>query len=429
MKRFPFAAAVILLLAAEAVHAVERAPPTIFSTSRRFAVTGLPPADAATLAAWADDVADKVEAATSSQIPFGAAEYISLRALAISNEAPRVTRAEGYLDGRLQQRLVLVNPAQVDQEDVLEGLCILLLDRQVAGHQSSAEKSIALARAPEWLPVGLAQNLYKELRARNNQTVLDLWDQDVRISLSRVTTLNMLPPGRWREKYFCGLAVGLLLTRPDYPQRWREMILQLARGEAVSADWLSAAYFEQKSRDELEPMWAKWIDAQRGVVFDFAGREQRQLEQLTTLLLIEPARLGIEVPKDVMVPLTPRALIQHRKEDWARALGAAAAMRIKLVGLGQAPEFQSIVAQYNAFFELLGSKKGARAEKELGAMVKGADEALAAYRSRRQSEQQYLNSVSRWHELDERAMSEARNAPALPEREQVEQYMDALERE
>ncbi len=402
--------------------AVAPAAQTVFSGSHRFAVSGLSAVDGTTLAAWADDVLSRVESATGTPVDFGAGEYIAIRALSASNQPPQVTRAQGFLDGRLQQRLVVNRPAEVDQEDVMESLCALLLDRQAIGMQPSGERAAALARVPAWMAVGLAQNLFKELRARNVKAALDLEAHDVHVEFARILELSALPPGRWREKYFCGLAVGMLLAAPDLPQRWSALAQRVAARKPVTSEWIASSYLQQTSGEGAEFAWRQWIESQKNMLQEVAGSEGKRVEQLVQLLASQPADFGVVTPKDMASPVTPRQLIEQRKEAWARKFATTAAMQIKLIALGQSPEFQEVVHKYNDFFEQLAS--GKKSAKELMAALSAASQALAVFQAKRQQEHSYLNSVSQWLETEQES-DEA--APPLPQRDEVQRYMDGVE--
>lgn len=114
----------------------------------------------------------------------------------------RFRRAQGWVDGMLQQRLILGRGDELDREDALEGLVWLLLNRWPIQRQSGADRARELATVPDWLSVGVAQNLYAELRARNAATIQTRWREDRLTAWPELVEGEFLPPagGRPRPK-------------------------------------------------------------------------------------------------------------------------------------------------------------------------------------------------------------------------------------
>lgn len=402
---------------------------TVFSPTRRFVVSGLPVADATMLAQWMEDVARRYEEWTRDRLVFRAGEYIAVRTMELPGEPPRVTRAQGYVDGRLHQRLVLVNPAAADQEDLLENLCALLLNRQVAARQTESARASSLGRAPDWIACGTAQNLYKELRARNIRIGLELLDQDLWIPIARVFEQDLLPPGRWREKYFCGLAVAWMWSRADAGERWERLLRAFGSGETLSLSQLANEGFGRDDVLGMDAQWRAWVLSRRDDLYEGSPVEGDRMESLAAVLALPAGEWGVSLPEDTPRPLTPQSLIEQRKESWARAAAAAAGMRLQWVGLGQDPEFQSIIEQYVRFFSAVADRKSVASERTLRRQLEEADRGFARYRAQRQGARQYLNQVGQWLEMDEESVSEAGRAPALPSRTDVQRYMDDVERQ
>jgi hypothetical protein len=420
----------LLVALAAGVAAAEPAPApaqTVFSTSRRFVVSGLPSVDAATLCAWAEDVAERIEARTHTPLGFGDAEYILIRCMdgAESGES-RVVRAQGYVDGRLQQKLVVVRPAAADQEDMIESLCGLIVSRQIAQRQSDAERRRALGHAPDWLAVGLAQNLYRDLRARNTRLAVDLHREGVAPSVSELIGLAQMPPGRWREKYFCGLAVAWLLSQPDLPSHWQALLQRLAGGAPVGPDWIAGEFMRFTGTAALEAGWETRLLQQRQVVFDLAPSREDRVERLSELLRVRPEEYGLALPDGKPGLLVPGDLVSRRREDWVPRLARAVGLRMALLGGGQPQEFQRIVAQYKAFFDALAAEKPRRSERDLRKLLETADAALTTYRLRREQELKYVSDVAIWLDLSG-AATNGISAPALPPRGEVERYLDHME--
>ena len=96
-------------------------PQTVFSTSRRFTITGFSPATAVDLARWADDVADRLAQLTGPQ-PWPRGDYLEIAA---APEAGAVTKSQGIADGRLQRGQCVALLGRISRRDRVHGLvCI-----------------------------------------------------------------------------------------------------------------------------------------------------------------------------------------------------------------------------------------------------------------------------------------------------------------
>ena len=102
---------------------------TIISTSHRFLVSGMSSAENAALATAAEDVADRIESVMGRRMPFQRGQTLQL-SVRYQEDNPRsqVIKAQGWVDRQLAQKLVIINPATADQEDILEGLTAAAAD-------------------------------------------------------------------------------------------------------------------------------------------------------------------------------------------------------------------------------------------------------------------------------------------------------------
>ena len=119
--------------------------PVVISVSHRFIAGGMASPENVSLAASAEETAGKIEEFVGLGIPFAKGESLQMFARWSTNEANgRVIRAQGWVDRALSQKLIIVNPDRADQEDVLEGLCWLLLNRYVISRQTYEQKTTRL---------------------------------------------------------------------------------------------------------------------------------------------------------------------------------------------------------------------------------------------------------------------------------------------
>lgn len=144
-----------------------------------------------------------------------------------------VIKQQGLDDGRLKQKLIIVNSDRVDQEDVLEGLCWLLLNRYIIMKQPRGEDPESM---PDWLSTGLAQHLYPRLRKRNHDAVTALLEESTPVAVEALVSLTYLPYGRWLNKIYLGVFAGWLLDAPDAVQRLGKWFRVLASGRPLTEE-------------------------------------------------------------------------------------------------------------------------------------------------------------------------------------------------
>lgn len=432
MNRF---AVICVMLAAGVVAAPTNELPvrTIFSSTHRFAISGLSGVDSMTLARWAEDVADRLERVLGTSIPFEAGEVLIIRGLEDSRAArPVVEKVQGYFDGRLQQKLVIVRPSGMDQEDALEALCALLLNRCLLARQPVGQRQPRGAVAPDWLSVGLAQNLFKELRARNAGIVQELRDAGNLPAAAEVLDWTVLPPGRWREKYCAGLFVSWLMAQPDTGDRWAGLLRHLAAGGDAGAH-VRSAFLRLSDAAALQQEWNRWVSRQGDVIFEVGGMPARMLEELEGLFVLRPRELGVaatNLPPEIMA----LELIKRRAEPAVAQLAAAAAVKARLVAAGQSEEAARAAETVAAFYTRLaraGKSRGwfgaAPGEAELNGLLAEARKAVMALRKAGEERDRYLNAVDRWVDLQREAAAGApSNAPAAGD--DARRYLDDVER-
>lgn len=398
---------VLVVTSALAQETQEVAPPAApatkvaFSTTRRFVVQGLGAADASSIALWTEEVARRLESLVGRPIPVKGFMPLELVPSRDTGVVARVITAQGFVDGQVQQRIVMVHPRELDQEDLLEGLCRLLLNRYVITLQAARQRAEELGSVPDWMAVGAAQTLYHELRVRNARMMLSRWKMNHSFSIGAILDLQNLPGGRWNEKALCGLMTGWLATWPDAHRQWGRMFERRAAGRVIDDAWLASSAAYGSARD-MNKAWDVWL-AQQCVQHDWARGPVQRLSDLRQVLRINPDDYGIAVEGDVAVPLTPGAMIDLRKRPWMDALTARVALKIQWLAIGQPAELQDVARGYAVFMDALAARKSAfsgglfgraPSEGQLRKMLSEADAALEEYERDAVRRKAYLDSVS-----------------------------------
>lgn len=328
--------------------------PIAISSTHRFIASGMTAGENVSLAAAAEEVTGKIEGLLGLRLPVFRAQPLQLLArTAEATERGHIIKAQGWVDGRLSQKLIIANPAKADQEDVLEGLCWLLLNRYVIVRQTPAQRGERLGTVPDWLASGLAQNLYLVLRARNSRVVVRRWERGEALSAADILGLEYLPEGRWSEKAFAGVAFDWLASSPKPSAVFESLFSRLAAGEKITPDALADIMTGQNvNLGELEKGWDLWIAQQTQIRRYWGGFPEEKLGDLRALLTVRPEELGVTL-EGVPEVLTLAGLIDRREEPWVSGLAARLGLKIRALGLGETAEFRAVVERYGAFLDAL----------------------------------------------------------------------------
>lgn len=345
---------------AESDTPVRPLPSAAISSTHRFMATGaLDSAGKVTFAAAAEDAAERLETALGIQLPFGRGQPVELVAR-VDPAVPSgsVIRAQGWVDRALAQKLIVINPEKADQEDVLEGLCWLLLNRCVIAGQDVETREARLGEVPDWLSVGAAQNLYPHLRARNRQVVIRAWKAGTAPAFAEVLGFTLLPPGRWGQKAFCAAAVDLIASSGSAGEVFRGLFDRLARGEPVDAAWMAGASVAGGATKDLEKEWDLWIARQTQVrrYGETAGSEPAAA--LRAALEIDPLLCGFTADDGLPAVMTPADLIDRRGEPWMPKLAGGLSLKVRGLGLGESEAFRRTADRYGDFFDALAQRGG-----------------------------------------------------------------------
>jgi hypothetical protein len=430
---FRSAALLVLVMCGSGAAAQERSLPergpqasTAFSAKRRFVVRGLPAQGAASVARWAEDVAERVENALRLDLPFPRFEQIELVGRSASEGAgPGVLRAQGYVDGRLMQRVVLEDPESTDQEDVLEAVCWLLLNRLVIQRQSAEQRKARLGQAPDWLSTGLAQNLYPELRTRNARLLKPRWQEGEAGAAGAVVRKELLPQGRWPDKAEAAFLVGWLLSLPQ-----AAVLLESAGGKPLDLPWLLGATDHGDER-ALSQAWDLWIAEEIGRAPMLGTISGERVGELKALLLLRTADYGAARAPGVPPVLEPAELVPYRREPWMQGMARQVVQRLDELAAGQAPEFAEVAGAYRSFFAGLGGAGAGpsahASDRTLRQMLAEADRALVVLETLTRRRTAYVDGWAARAEVDGPADREAEAAGY--DAKAVAEYLDRVEKE
>ncbi|MFO1490171.1 MAG: hypothetical protein U1F77_13470 [Kiritimatiellia bacterium] len=344
-----------LLLAAAPAPADPVPDAATTSADRRFAATGPNQEDNLRLVRWAEKNTRSLEDFLGLKLQIPAHSPLVIRSRpAATNETAGVTISQRIDGVRLLQELRIVDFRKADSEDLLEAFTLLLLHRAVHDLRAGlpAAKITGPAAVPAWFATGCAQNLYRETRARNRLVVLRAFQAGGGTGAADLLRLQSLPRGRWSTKAECGVFVAWLASRPDFPAFSAALLRRFAAGGTADAPWFCDQLADASAPDDLEKHWDLWRmhseqvrPEDTGVFDDAPGR----LAALFPVPASRLARLGAAGAK----PIEAADLAACRADHWFPALVGSLRAETLTLAAGQPPEFQQIIAQWNAWYQAL----------------------------------------------------------------------------
>ncbi len=324
------------------------------SSSQRFVVTGMATADNVALAHEVEQVARKLEQVVGRRLAFGRGQVLGLSIRREEKMARgRVIKAQGIPDGRLEQKLVVVNVELASQEDILEGLCWLLMNRFVIQFQTPEQRSAKLGTVPDWLSTGLAQSLFASLRARNSAVAARLWRQGDGFSCGDLLGLEHLPEGRWSEKAFAASLVDWWLSQNPGAEQWDALFRLRAAQEPVTVEWLGQNGLNLASARDVEKGWDLWLAHQMDIKREWGGLSPEHMESLREALVVRPHQLGVPLDAGAPAQMTLRDLKEHRAEPWMRSLTSLYGLQLQSLGIGLPSDYQNVLKLYVRYLRAL----------------------------------------------------------------------------
>ncbi len=396
----------------------------VFSSSHRFAVSGCPAVQGVQIAQWAEDVEERLARFIGMPIPPGDPMPITIR-LGDDPASPRgkVIRSQGYDAGLLDQKLDMINLRLADQEDLLEGLCSLLLNRAVVARQPGNSRTPEPPRVPDWLAVGIAQNLFTEARQRNMRTVMTAWKNGKTHKLDEILAWEFMPDGRWDDKAEAGLFVEFILPSSLAAKRISALLARVESGEAINADFIVQHLLFMKTVADAEKARDVWLASQQDVQTELGGISPERIASLVRMLEIRPSDYGFSESEKIPLLCDLKDIIRHRDEKWSRQLAERMSMKMKLLAVGQAPDFQRVIAGYIGFLDAAaGSKAGFT-----GGLFGGKGSASALQKLLDQAEQQFVAFQAAQKKQGEFMENSATKKGAPPPDDAISSYLDKVE--
>lgn len=325
--------------------------PPITSSSQRFVFRGFEAGDGTRLAIWAEDLAGRLERMIGAPIPFRRYEMVRFSA---GGEDPanqsRLVLTQGYVENLLHQRIVVVNPHVMEEEELAEGLTKVLLNRYLLGIASRDGVGSGGMSLPDWLSVGMAQNLTTQTQSRNLEFLRAQGEAAVGWDLGQIVTWLELPAGRRAEKAACGLVVSWMDEQVSRTVKWNGVLRRLVSGRDLPLGWLAREALAMEDAEEAEAAWQQWRSRRSQASPEPARLDLAAVAALKQALVIRPAAYGAMPEEPIAQVLTPAELLQYRDRPWAQTLATTLQGELRRLQATAAPRLATVCGAYIRVF-------------------------------------------------------------------------------
>jgi hypothetical protein len=344
------------------------------STSGRFLVIGTNRLENVALAAWSEDIAERIETITGIPVP-RKDRMIRVVVGAGSTDVPGGVAVRHRQQGKTFVHSVHLSVyASAYEPRGRQALCLAILARYVDTVPA------AVLSLPPWLWKGIERNLSARERAQSVELALALWRSGKLISIRDIVgdTDSVATPAVDDDPQRLaayGAFVHWLTALPLHRDRFKAVFDHVISGTPITvarlAPLVSLAGRPARAGDEA---WDRWLMKQEHVVYAPGSVSTRAVDQLRSELLIYSGVCGI--PLEVALPRgsTVFGLIPYRKHDWIPRYVRQKRSRLALLASGRANAFQSNVAQFGDFLLAL---EGAVPDTILVGKLNAANAALA----------------------------------------------------
>ena len=394
-------------------------PATTISSSGRYRVTGAESSQNTAYTRWAEDVTVGFERLMRVAVPRVRGNAVEIVLDDSKSAAPVVAVTCGFSEGLgLRRVLTLRTVVPPDYNRMEEGLVRLIMAGLVERQRRVEQLPVVVPEFPQWLMVGLAQNLDKEMLARNRKVAALTGAEEEPISVSEVIGWTQIPEGWYSRQAACGLVTAWLLSFPDAPAKLLE---RLVAQQPVSMEWLALhlAGSGSGSVSGLEAQWRAWRDRQARAIQEFGGLSVDMIGQLREALVLTDATLRLQ----------PGEVIAGRAKSPARVslLASQKVEQIRVLEMGKAPELVEAGERFCRFYQGVaqGSRtfvlkwRLSRAEANLDHLERLTRERTA-----------YLDAIEKERTIRNQQPDPAGPEAAVPglEKSRIESYLDEAEK-
>ena len=397
------------------------------SASGRFVVAGPDALANSQYTRWAEDTATRLERLLGvAFVPIKRVPTVRIMLVTGTPSGVAIAVQSRRVNGMVERELRVNDALSPDYEWLQARLCELLIDSYLDSHGRGSGPEADAGTVPQWLAMGLAQNLVAETRVRNRRVVTKWATPPVCPRLTDILQWHTLPEGWPRYRALCGMAVYWMGTLREGGQAYAEALDRLAANKPLTVNWMAAQVARSGSPSAMEQAWQDWLAHQGQAIQDFGELSSALLDQLKAEVDLDMP-LGAGVLAGVTRRLAPADVIAERERLPRIALAAAEKIHgIRRLTLGKAPEFVEIGEAYGSFYSAVARGAWTVTLRMRLARAEAAFDRLDKLTRAREA---YLDEVEREAVAGEGRDNAAGVIPAEPvlEKSRIQAYLDDAE--
>lgn len=280
---------------------------SVFSPDRLFYAAGGSSVDNLQVATFAGKVQKDVAKQLGAPIPRFSGNPVLLTLRTQAGTWPRVDRFQTYEHRSLQQEILIINPARVDQEQLLEAITWCLVNRYGIIRQPAEHREENPVDCPEWLSAGVSQLLFPLSKHRNRRLLTQILPGQSIHAIEHILEWIRLPDHRAVTHAECAAHVQWLIT--EDAEFLAHALQRLSAGGGLGLDWVQAQCGAGSVR-ELMMRRDLWLARDLFSYIDLAPYQAEDLRNLQSLMNLERPLFGLFVDSEGSENLNLAALIR-----------------------------------------------------------------------------------------------------------------------
>jgi len=397
--------------------AASAVPVVSVSSSGRFLVRGPDLTSNDEVTRCAEETGLRLEAMLGYSLPFSRWNPMEIRLT--TNPGAKSSVSEGDEEGRNADRILVINRrTDWDYGAMQEGLVRVVLTSLIERRRQKAGLKGVTVVIPPWLAAGMAQNLDKEMVARNRGIVAMTGLEAEQTPVGDVLNWTRIPEGWHGPPALCGLVMAWILTCPGSLDK---IMTRLADQESLSPEWVARTVVGVNTVRQMESRWQAWRERQERVIQEFGALSSAMISQLKGMLPFT----GPGIPEAVLFP--EEAIGARNKIPVIVPLAQKRIHQIRALTLGKAPELVEVGERYCSFY-------GGLVRGSWGMVLRWrlarADASLDRLESLTRAREAYLDEFeAEWARIQSAEDSDAWRGDGMGlEKSRMESYLDEAEK-
>ena len=236
--------------------------------------------------------------------------------------------------------------------------------------------SSEMLKMPDWLWIGIEENLLFDVRSQNLEKTLTMWRKAALKPLryylfpSTVLSRHHTTDKTAQRDAVCSSFVHFLTSRSNRKALFSALLEENRGKNRTSLEKLVCGNI---SNTGLEELWERWLLQQDNVIRSSTSLSSRTIDQLRSELLLYPGTCGIPLDSGIRRGEPLDNLIKHRKAEWLPGLISLKRGRIAITAAGRGREMASVAALFDRH---LAGLTGRESDKQLLARLACAYTAL-----------------------------------------------------